>query len=178
MGVLDLACRARLAGALLASGRPDLARKSLPDDSLAQTVLRTYNGRLTSQTAAEASLLSVLLDLDDQHPWISDLKHRILRGRRNGRWRSTLDNGLAIAALCKLQASAESKGGSFSGELAGPNGKIVSFSSADTTETSFVGSGEIRLAPVGEGKLYVSILTEGLVAPESVKPVNDGLKVQ
>jgi uncharacterized protein YfaS (alpha-2-macroglobulin family) len=88
-----------------------------------------------------------------------------------------LDNGLAIAALCKLQASAESDAGSFSGELTGPNGKAVSFSSEDTTETSFVGSGEIRLSPVGEGKLYVSVLTEGLVAPESVKPVNDGLKV-
>jgi uncharacterized protein YfaS (alpha-2-macroglobulin family) len=176
VGVLDFAGRARLAGAWLASGRPDLARKSLPDDSLSQTVSRTFNGRLTSQTAAEAILLSVLLDLDDQHPWISELKHRILRGRKNGRWRSTLDNGLAIAALCKLQASSESDAGSFSGELTGPNGKGISFSSEDTTETSFVGSGEIRLSPVGEGKLYVSVLTEGLVAPESVKPVNDGLK--
>ena len=177
VGGLDFAGRARLAGAWLASGRPDLARKSLPDDSLSQTVSRTFNGRLTSQTAAEAILLSVLLDLDDQHPWISELKHRILRGRRNGHWRSTLDNGLAIAALCKLQASAESNVGSFSGELTGPNGKGVCFSSEDTTETSFVGSGEIRLSPVGEGKLYVSVLTEGLVAPESVKPFNDGLKV-
>jgi len=177
VGGLDFAGRARLAGAWLASGRPDLARKSLPDDSLSKTVSRTFKGRLTSQTAAESILLSVLLDLDDQHPWISELKHRILRGRKNGRWRSTLDNGLAIAALCKLQASAESDAGSFSGELTGTNGKAVSFSSEDTTETSFVGSGEIRLSPVGEGKLYVSVLTEGLVAPESVKPVNDGLKV-
>ncbi|MBC8349262.1 MAG: hypothetical protein H8E24_11695 [Verrucomicrobia bacterium] len=177
VGVLDLAGRARLAGAWLANGRPDLARKSLPDDTLSLTVSRTFKGRLTSQTAAESVLLSVLLDLDDQHPWISELKHRILRGRKNGRWRSTLDNGLAIAALCKLQASAESNAGSFSGELIGPNGTVVSFSSEDTTETSFVGSGEIRLSPVGEGKLYVSVLTEGLVAPESIKPVNDGLKV-
>ncbi len=177
VGVLDFAGRARLAGAWLASGRPDLARKSLPADTLSQTVSRTFNGRLTSQTAAEAILLSVLLDLDDQHPWISELKHRILRGRRNGHWRSTLDNGLAIAALCKLQASAESDAGSFSGELTGPGAKAVAFSSEETTETSFVGSGEIRLSPVGEGKLYVSVLTEGLVAPESVKPVNDGLEI-
>ena len=125
VAALDLAGRARLAGAWLASGRPDLARKSLPADSLSLEVDRTFNGRLTSQTAAEAVILSVLLELDDEHSWIDQLKHRILRSRKNGRWRSTLENGLAIVALCKLQASAESGTTAFSGQLNVPENKVV-----------------------------------------------------
>ena len=175
---LDLAARARLAAAWLASGRADLARKCLPEGSLNLKVKRTTGGRLTSQTAAEAALLSVLLDLDARHPWVSELQRRLVQARlRNGgSWRSTLDNGLAVVALCKLQAEAEHIPANFSGEVSGPEDSLV-FRSEGTSEKTFSGTGDLQLRSTGSGKLYVSVLTEGLVEAEAVEPVNEGLEV-
>ncbi len=178
LDALDLAGRARLAGAWLASGRPDLARKCLTEDTLGLDSERTFGGRLTSPVAAHALLLSVLLELDVEHPWVVKLKDRILRARKNGSWRSTLENGLAFVSLCKLQSHTKNESADFSGKLTLDGGLTTSFTSQDPLERSFKGKSKIFLDSKGVGKIYVSLETEGLVLPDSVKPVNDGLKVE
>ena len=172
---LDLAGLARLAGAWQASGRPDLARRCLREDALGKEVARTFRGRLTSDTAACATMLSVLLDIDREHPWVETLKKRILRTKRENGWPSTLDNGLALVSLCKLHARTASEESDYSGSLTGAGFKGASFSSASPFGQSVSGTGTIKLASSGKGKIFVSVQTQGLVSPESLEPIDRGI---
>ena len=175
---LDLAGLARLAGAWHASGRPDLARQCLREDALEKEVARTFKGRLTSDTAASATMLTVLLDVEPKHPWVEVLTKRILRTKSNHHWSSTLENGLALVSLCKLHALTASELSNYAGTLSGSGLKESVFSSKSTFGQSFAGTGEIRLASSGIGKLFVSVQTEGLVPPESLKPTDREIKVR
>jgi alpha-2-macroglobulin len=176
--ILDLSGRARLAGAWLASGRPDLARQCLREGTLSQKVDRTYDGRLTSDVSACSTMLSVLLDLEVRHPWVEVLKKRILLARRDGRWPSTLDNGMALASLCKLHSVLASDPSEFSGTVSTPESKGTPFSSDRTTDHSFSGMEEIEITSSGTGKIFVSIKTEGLVSPEDLQPTDQGIKAR
>ncbi|MBN38424.1 MAG: hypothetical protein CMI29_08155 [Opitutae bacterium] len=175
---LDLSALARLAGAWLASGRPDLARQCLREDALSQKVDRTYDGRLTSDVAACSTMLSVLLDLDDEHPWVEVLKERILLARRDGRWPSTLDNGLALASLCKLHSIMAREVSEFSGSVSTRGSEDAPFSSDRATGHSLAGTEELEVSSSGTGKIFVSVKTEGLVSPEDLQPVDRGIKAR
>jgi uncharacterized protein YfaS (alpha-2-macroglobulin family) len=172
---LDIAGLARLAGAWQASGRPDLARRCLREDALGKEVARTFKGRLTSDTAACATMLSVLLDIDREHPWVETLKKRILRTKRENGWPSTLDNGLALVSLCKLHARTASEESDYSGSLSGAGFKGASFSSVSPFGQSVSGTGTIKLVSSGKGKIFVSVQTQGLVSPESLEPIDRGI---
>ncbi len=100
---LDVAGRAHLAAAYLAAGRRDRAGSILTDDTLSHTIVATAAGRLTSQVHQEAVLLSVLLDLDPEHAWISMLVARLEAARARGRWGNTLESAAALAALARYQ---------------------------------------------------------------------------
>ena len=175
---LDLSGLARLAAAWLASGRPDLARQCLREDALSQKIDRTCDGRLTSDVAACSTMLSVLLDLDEKHPWLEVLKERILLARRDGRWPSTLDNGLALAALCKLHSVMAREGSEFSGNVSTRGSEGQSFSSDRVAGHSFSGTEDLEVSSSGTGKIFVSIKTEGLVSPEDLQPVDRGIKAR
>jgi uncharacterized protein YfaS (alpha-2-macroglobulin family) len=175
---LDLSGLARLAGAWLASGRPDLARQCLREGALSPKVARTFDGRLTSDVAACSTMLSVLLDLDDEHPWVQVLKERILLARRDGRWPSTLDNGLALVSLCKLHTVMVRAESEFSGTVSVAGSKDSSFSSDRAFGHSVLGTGAIELMSSGTGKIFVSVKTEGLVPPETLQPVDRGMKAR
>ena len=175
---LDLSGLARLAAAWLASGRPDLARQCLREDALSQKIDRTCDGRLTSDVAACSTMLSVLLDLDEKHPWLEVLKERILLARRDGRWPSTLDNGLALAALCKLHSVMAREGSEFSGNASTRGSEGQSFSSDRVAGHSFSGTEDLEVSSSGTGKIFVSIKTEGLVSPEDLQPVDRGIKAR
>ena len=175
---LDLSGLARLAAAWLASGRPDLARQCLREDALSQKTDRTYEGRLVSDVASCSTMLSVLLELDETHPWLEVLKERILLGRRDGRWPSTLDNGLALAALCKLNSFIAKEGSEFSGTVSTGGSEDKPFSSDRVTRYSFSGTEDLELSSLGAGKIFVSIKTEGLVSPEALQPVDRGIKAR
>ncbi|MDC0156759.1 MG2 domain-containing protein [Verrucomicrobia bacterium] len=175
---LDLAGLARLAGAWRASGRPDLARRCLRQEALEKEVKRTYNGRLTSDTAARATMLSVLLDIDPDHPWVGTLSERILRAKRDFGWPSTLDNGLALVSFCKLHARKASVDTDFSGSLSGAGFKGSSFSSDSTFGQSVHDTGTIKLASSGKGNVFVSVQTQGLVSPESLQPIDRGISAR
>ena len=123
-------------------------------------------------------MLSVLLDLDKKHPWVTLLKERILSHRRKSRWPSTLDNGLALVSLCKLHATEVEQEGEFVGTLTDSNGDEYSFSSDSPYLKTLSGLGVINLTSSGKGKIFVSVKTEGLVSPESVKPVDRGIEAR
>ena len=141
-------------------------------------VARTFKGRLTSDTAASATMLTVLLGVEPKHPWVEVLTKRILRTKSNHHWSSTLENGLALVSLCKLHALTASELSNYAGTLSGSGLKESVFSSKSTFGQSFAGTGEIRLASSGIGKLFVSVQTEGLVPPESLKPTDREIKVR
>ena len=158
---LDLAGRAHLSSAWLASGRRDKAVSSLDGIDLKE-VSRTTGGRLTSTVAQDGILLSVLLSLNPDHSLVQQLVDRLEQTRRAGLWRSTLDDGLAVSALCRYQAIFKNEPGVFTGTLRSGDLAPQDFSSKSSADFDFAGKTPIRLASQGDGPVYVSLRTEGM----------------
>ena len=175
---LDLVGLGKVGRSMVGERSADLARQCLREDALSQKTDRTYEGRLTSDVASCSTMLSVLLELDEKHPWLEVLKESILLGRRDGRWPSTLDNGLALAALCKLNSFMAKEGSEFSGTVSTGGSEDKPFSSDRVTGYSFSGTEDLELSSLGAGKIFVSIKTEGLVSPEDLQPVDKGIKAR
>ncbi|MFP6901723.1 MAG: MG2 domain-containing protein, partial [Opitutales bacterium] len=176
---LDLAGRAHLAAAWLESGRRDQAALALPDGTLQlKPAIRSTGRRLTSPVAQEAILLSVLLSLDEDHPWIPELVDRLNLSRKTGNWRSTLDDGLAVAALSRYQAGRNLERGTFTGALSVGNEKEIEFTSEQSTDFVFKGKEPIRLTSEGSGNVYLSIKSEGLALLDHSNEQDRGIVVR
>lgn len=170
LGDLDRAGRASLAGGWLAAGRAEPARKALPDGTLDLPAERTFSGRLTSPVAQDAALLRTLLELDTEHAWIPALAKRIDGARSKGSWNSTLDNAMALAALARYQAMQSNEAAVFSGSIAGVLKEAVPFSNVETLTREFEWSDQpLRIESEGEGRVFVSVTTEGLLKTPEVK---------
>jgi uncharacterized protein YfaS (alpha-2-macroglobulin family) len=173
---LDPAARAHLSAAWLASGRKDKAKLALPADTLRmEPTPRTTGGRLTSPVAQDGILLSSLLSLDPEHPWIPQLVDRLEQARKAGLWRSTLDDGLALSALCRYQAGVKREPGDFSGTVSSGDLLKRSFTSESSADFAFEGSQPIRLTSHGTGSLYLSVRTEGLAIANQVSERDNGI---
>jgi hypothetical protein len=172
---LDIAGRTHLAAAWLEAGRRDRALELLDERILSARIPRTLSGRLTSQRAQEAFLLSLLLDLDANHPWIPTLIEKIDDARGgNGRWGSTSDNAAAVMALSKAEVYHEGPG-RFEGSVSSESTtRQVTFTHEEPVEASF-DAGPLRLETRGEGPVYVSITQEGLARVDALAPRDHGL---
>lgn len=176
---LDLAGRSHLASAWLACGRPDKAQQSLPEGTLElDPVARSTGGRLTSPIAQDAFLLMTLLSLDSKHPWIPKVVNRMELSRKTGGLRSTLDDGLAVAALSRYQAGIQKPQGDFKGTLGEKDGETHAFSSESPKRVVFKGRAPIRLTSEGSGPLYVSIKSEGVGLVASAAEKDSGIQVR
>ncbi len=176
---LDLGGRAHLAAAWLASGRRDKATMSLPKDIHSQELpARTTGKRLTSPVAQDGILLSVLLSLNPKHSLVQPLVVRLDRSRRAGFWRSTLDDGVAISALCRHQANVQREPGVFTGTLSSKGTQLQSFSSEKSTDFEFQGKAPIRLVSDGHGPVYLSVKTEGLGLAERTREKDNSIIVR
>ncbi len=176
---LDRGGRAHLAGAWLAVGRRDLALRALPEDTIDLPAERTSSGRLTSDIAQDAALLEVLLRLNPKHEWVAGLSKRIDRARVNGVWGSTLDNAAALAALVRHQLTFAGKPADFTGTVFGGGARDVAFSSGAPLVHEFEwGGGPLRIFTKGEGRVFVSVTTEGLLKAEETKELDQGLEVR
>jgi uncharacterized protein YfaS (alpha-2-macroglobulin family) len=175
-GDLDMAGRAHLAGAWVAAGRKDRAAAVLTEDTMAGETATTSGGRLTSQVRAEAVLLNVLLDLDTSHPWIPSLVGRLEKARKAGRWGSTLENATALAAMARYQTTATTRG-RFEGTVSA-GGLSRTFNQSAATVLQAAGDGKaFEIQSTGEGDLFVSVSTEGLLRENAALNYDRGLKV-
>jgi uncharacterized protein YfaS (alpha-2-macroglobulin family) len=174
---LDLAGRADLAAAWRLAGRKDRALASLPDDTIEQTVAPSYSGRLTSQVRQEAVLLSTLLEIDPDHRWVPILARKLDAASKNGAWGNTLENATALAALARYQTLAVGAA-EFSGEVRAGDSGPFQFDHSKPSAFSLDGPSPIEIASSGQGNLYVTVTTTGLLAGDQVKSYDWQLQVR
>ena len=151
----------------------------LPERAPGMAVTTTTAGRLTSQTAQEATWLSVLLDIRPDDPLVGILAGRLDKARRNGQWASTLNNAAVIAALARYQTMTREEKPQFTGSIRAESGKEVSFDHTEPVSAKFDNlAGPIEIAASGSGTVYVAVSTEGLAKEGLVEPYNRQLFVQ
>jgi uncharacterized protein YfaS (alpha-2-macroglobulin family) len=176
---LDAAALSHLAGAFYAAGNKDRALALLPEQPVGMTVKTTTAGRLTSQVQQEAVLLSVLLDIDPNHPMVAPLTGRLFRARRNGRWGSTLENAAAIVALTRYQAITGKEETEFTGSIQANQAEDISFDHTKPVSHEFKNVTEpIVISTSGKGKIYITVSSEGLAVKGLVKPYNRRMTIQ
>jgi uncharacterized protein YfaS (alpha-2-macroglobulin family) len=176
---LDAAALSHLAGAFYAAGNKDRALALLPEQPVGMTVKTTTAGRLTSQVQQEAVLLSVLLDIDPNHPIVAPLAGRLFRARRNGRWGSTLENAAAIVALTRYQAITGKEETEFTGSIQANQAEDISFDHTKPVSHEFKNVTEpIVISTSGKGKIYIAVSSEGLAVKGLVKPYNRRMTIQ
>jgi alpha-2-macroglobulin len=176
---LDLAALAHLAGAFHAAGQRDKALALIPKDALDFTVSTTTRGRLTSTLQQDTVLLSVLLQIDPEFDLIDPLAAKVSKARKNGCWRSTLENAAAIVALSRYQVQSAEKDIDFNGTVRWAEGKSIPFSHAETV-TQLIASqtSPVTITSQGQGKIYLALSSEGLAREGLVKPYNRRLVVE
>ena len=175
---LDIAGRAHLAAAFLATGKRDRAAAVLADDTLAQSISMTTSGRITSQVRQEGVLLSVLLDIDQQHPWVPTLVRRLEAARVNGLWGNTLESATALSALARYQAVATEEV-AFDGTIDIPGSDRIPFSHLAPAVHEFAGiTSPVVIETSGSGSVFVSVTMEGMSREGSAPTYDRQLEVR
>ena len=172
---LDMTGRAHLAAAWIAAGRKDRAAEILRDDTIGQSIATTTTGRFVSQAQSEAALLSVLVDLDPRHPWITPLVQRLNKSRTDGRWGTTLEDAAAIAALAKYQLVVDDHG-EFTGTLTVGGADHYEFGSAGVAQFTLANADQpAKIEFSGKGDIHVCLTTSGRRVDETAKPYDHRL---
>ncbi|MEI8381756.1 MAG: MG2 domain-containing protein [Planctomycetota bacterium] len=174
---LDAEGRSHLAAAWIRLGRKDRALSVLPPETFRLTAVTNSAGRITSPIRQDASLLQVLLELDQQHAMIPGLVGRIQSTRKNQLWMNTLENASAVTALSRYRATAPPKN-DFAGSVQwGAEKKPFSHKSTLLERRS--GEAEpITITTEGSGEFYVVRTTEGLRTQREVVAYDHQLKVR
>lgn len=177
---LDKEGRAHLIGAWWEAGRADRAHAALDDATLGDGLALEAGARLTSSARQDAVLLGVLLDVEPTHEWIPAIVDRLERARRDGRWRSTLENASALAALSRYQnlRVAGAPAVDFRGVVRG-DGNESNFDSESPVVARFPPpSNAIEVQTEGQGDVYVAAIFSGLVSGGAATPYDRGLEVR
>ncbi len=176
---LDVAALAHLAGAFHAAGNTAKALSLLPDTPPVGAVATTTTGRLTSQIRQEGVWLSVLLEIEPNHPMVAPLAASLEKARSNGQWGSTLNNAAAIAALARYQATTGGDLPQFAGTIQAGGGEPVAFTQDEPASLEVREASEpVRIASSGEGTLYVIATSRGLIRDDLAAPYDRGLHVE
>ena len=176
---LDLAAASHLAAALHAAGRKDSALALIPEQLPQNLGKTTTRGRLTSPVRQQAILLSVLLEIEPEHPAVAVLARRLDQARQGCRWGSTLNNAAAIAALSRYQVVMSTEEQDFSGTVRLADREVAAFDHNTPVSHTFENISEpVVIASDGKGTVYVVVLSEGLARKGLVKPFDRGLRVK
>jgi uncharacterized protein YfaS (alpha-2-macroglobulin family) len=130
-----------------------------------------------SERRTDAIVLAAMLEAVPDHPLVERTARALIAARRNGRWHTTQENAWALSALTRYYRARESVppdlevnawlGDQFLGttEMRGRSGAIFD-GSIPMSALQGIGSGDLVVAPEGEGRVYYRI---GLrYAPEDV----------
>jgi hypothetical protein len=177
-GSLDLAAIAHLTGAFHAAGKTGAAMKLLPAEMMDMTVETTTSGRLTSQLQQRAVWLSVLLEIDPDHEMVVPLVNLIMESRKNGCWRSTLNNSAAIVALSRYQVLATGEECDFTGSIEIADSNSIGFDHKKTLVHKVEDFSEpLTISSNGKGKIYIALSSEGLGRKDLVEPYDRRLSL-
>jgi uncharacterized protein YfaS (alpha-2-macroglobulin family) len=179
---LDIAGRAHLAAAWIEVGRKDKALAVLPADTIEKTIVTTTGDHLTSQVQQEATLLSVMTDLDPRHAWTGLLAQRLDKSRKaGGCWGSTIDSAMALAALSRceaLQSAAAERGPACSGSLRANGGTLGTFDPSRALLKRLEGPATFEVVTERTGNAYVTLAWEGVPKDRTVKEYDQNLQVR
>jgi uncharacterized protein YfaS (alpha-2-macroglobulin family) len=176
---LDAAARAHLAGAFYAVGNKEKAMALLGKQLPTISVKTTTSGQLTSQVHQEAVLLSVLLEIDPNHPAVASLADSLNNVRNNGRWGSTLENAASIVALSRYQALTNKEAPQYQGSIRLGSDDAISFDHTEAFTHKFENvTKPAVISSTGTGKIYLTITFEGLAVKGLVKPYDRRMKVR
>jgi len=176
---LDLAATAHLAAAFHAAGRKDRSAELIPEQIPQNPGKTTTRGRLTSPIRQQAVLLSVLLEIESEHPAAAVLARRLEEARQGCRWGSTLNNAAAIAALSRYQVITSGQTQDFSGAFIQAGREVAVFDHNTPVSHTFEDISEpVVVSSKGEGTVYVVVLSEGLAKRGLIKPFDEGLCVR
>jgi alpha-2-macroglobulin len=175
---LDMAGRAHLAAAWLEIGRKDRAQAALPPDTIELTVARSTGSPSASQVYQQATLLAVLLDLDQDHAWIPVLVGKLEAARTAGYWGTTLENATALAALARYQLAGQEPA-TFKGEITVGETQRFSFDDQEAKTVRFeAGADAVRLTSSGTGSIFVTAQVRGLSSDGRIEPFDRQLQVR
>lgn len=176
---IDLAATAHLAEAFYAAGRRDNAVSLIPEQLPYNVGKTTTTGRLTSPIHQQATLLSVLIEIEPEHPAIAILARRLDDASQNCRWGSTLNNATAIAALSRYQAITSNEVQNFAGTIELEGHEVVAFDHNSPISHTFEKISEpVTVSSNGNGIVYIVVLSEGLARKGLVEPSDQGLRVR
>lgn len=180
---LDRSSRLYLAGALLASGRKPEALKLLSSISPGSEPEpeRERGGCLRSGSRDDAASLSLWLDINPDHPAVPVLVRRLSQSCRNGSWRTTQENAIALMALGRYCRHLSSRPNRFRAVLTGvPERGEIPFGEDDDCFFRFAETARepLRIRNNGPGTVYYSWSSEGVPAGGAVKEEDRGIAVR
>ena len=179
---LSGSARASLAAALGAVGETDRALSVLSAGEAAGTQPsgRPGRGYLDSSTRTTALELRTLLRIDPHHPGVMGRVERLQaeRSSASGRWRNTVDNAAALAALAAYAQSLPAEQADWTVEL-GLGLDAVTATSDQVTDSEWAsaipaGMDTLDLAVQGTGPVFLSLRGTGR-AGQGVGEVDRGL---
>lgn len=165
-----------LGGAYALSGDRKTALEVLPQGFVEEESKRTSGDFFDSPIRANAIIANILLDTDPNNLLIPRYLDGLSKLYGRGYWYSTQDNAFTLLAFGKAA------------RLAGASGKVTAVVSADGKRFDYAGgnkrfdlsgaAGQVSVSAKGDGRVYYSVVTEGIRSDGKVKIEDKGLRIR
>ena len=168
-----------LAGAYALAGERQSARDLLDPVALPLNSPPSGEGTFSSGVRDRAWQLLVESHLEAGSPQGVQLAGELLEALRQGLWRNTQENAMALVALGTYLRGTRDDRRPFTATLTGPGGEVLAEATLDQGARRAVGKlpAGVTLTCEGEGKVYASWTVEGV--PEGkVTPLSQGIVLE
>ncbi|MDP1678161.1 MAG: alpha-2-macroglobulin [Bacteroidota bacterium] len=165
-----------LGGAYALSGDRKASLEIMPPQFITEEVQRTSGQFFDSPIRSTAIIANILLETDPNNVNVARYLEHLSGQYQHSYWFSTQDNAFTLLAFGKAA------------RLAGAGGKIEATLSAEGKKINYTGgnkrydlvsaNGQISLSVKGEGRLYYSIVTEGIRSDGKVRIEDKNLRVR
>lgn len=168
-----------LAGAYALAGERQGARDLLEPVALPLNSPPSGETSFSSGVRDRALQLLVETHLDASSPQGAQLARELLEALRQGLWRNTQENAMALVAVGTYLRGTREDRRPFTATLTGPQGEVLAEATLDQGVTLAVEKlpKTVDLACTGEGAVYASWTVEG-VPLDKVRPVAQGIVLE
>lgn len=174
-GLLTLDTRYLLAGAYALSGERAAYNEILPPQFGIEEAVRTSGWNFDSPIRANALMLNILLETDLNNPNVPRLMEYLSKSYRNNYWYSTQDDAFTLLAFGKAarMATATKVDGTVS-----VGGRGFAYKGGNERLDIDPFGKNVSIALKGEGRVYYSLVTEGIRSDGAVKVEDKNLQVR
>ena len=166
--------RTLLAGAYMLSGDKSAYNEIMPPEFVIEQPKRMSGWWFDSPIRSAAIVLNVLIETDPNNSKILRYIDYLSRTYESSYWHSTQENAFTLLGLGKLARLTKTAklSGSFS-----VGGKTTQYDGGNKRYDITESSGSVTLSLKGEGRLYYSLITEG-IKKEAAKQEDKNLRVR